>query len=577
MMQRADAWEKAKKTWSKYVRLQEPDFLETPGAIKDKKMVNEVARIGLADLKVAVNLAEINGFGLADHLDVVLAHEVGHHVLAPGNLMTWARLADYISNIFPSKQSVLFVINIFTDLIVNDALFTQKGMPVHLIYKAMKREADSKGMTAQSDEFWQLYMRIYEVLWQLPAGTLCGTVKPEIERDAKLSARILRTFSKKWFVCLKNLAFIFKAYIPEQVLHIKGALPSFDNVVPGEGGMDTLWGFTSMGDEETGKPEELKYDGALGNIFKDEGNNNQKTGATRTPMDYIRAIEFIGALESKDRAVIQYYTELAFPHLVPFPAIDKPVSESIPEGSDQWTVGESIDELNILESVKESPVIIPGVTTRKLVEGEDKGMDTNEAPIDIDIYMDTSGSMGDPAVFTSFPTIAAFIIVLSALRAGASVQATSWSGVNQARSTNGFSKNKEEILGTIIHFFGDGTQFPCQVLERYEKRTRDAPPVHIIVISDDDIQTMVGPYASKDASGATTERSGEDTVRMAIDKGKAEGSLLLRTYTNQKSATVLLLETLGFEYHRVADWKELIEFARNFSRKNFTNIKRTRA
>jgi len=570
-----DSWERAKNTWSKYVRLQDPVISNDKAFIKKEEMEDEIAKFGLADLRVVVNISEVQRAGLYPFLDIILAHEVGHHVLAPGNLITLARLNDFISGMFP-RDIAGYVVNIFTDLLVNDFLFVQRGLPVDKVYKALKDSASKKGViTGDVDKFWRLYMRIYEILWRLPTGTLTTGVTPEIERDAKLSARVVRTYSKRWFMCLKNLAYIFKAYIPVgNVVLLKG-LPLIDKVVAGEGGLDKLWGFASMSDDECYKPSDRQYDGELDDIFQGRRGKLQQgeTNQPRLPTDYISTLVYIGAITPDDhiRALIQYYTELALPHIVPFPTIEKATGEPIHEGSEQWTIGEDVSTIDLFESIKESPVIIPGITTRKIVYGEDKGSEIEKSPVDIDIYQDTSGSMGDPACMVSYTTIAAFIIILSALRVGASVQATAWSGPNQAVSTKGFSKDSNEILRTILYYHGDGTQFPCQILERYDERKPSDPPVHIIVTSDEDISSMVSNYLVSTKSGIAETKSGYATLKKAMERGKAKGSLLLRVYTISPGLkeTINKLEGLGFQMHSVSDWKNIVEWAREFSKKHF--------
>ncbi|MBN2150521.1 MAG: VWA domain-containing protein [Candidatus Lokiarchaeota archaeon] len=569
-----DPWSRAKAAWSRYVRLQEPALLDDPAQIEKEGIQRGIAQFGLANLRVVVNLVEMDALGLTPYLDIVLAHEIGHHTLAPGNLLDDARLVSYVANMFPG-DAANYVVNIFTDLIVNDFLRTQRGMPVEDVYKALKAAAVRAGRIGNADKFWALYMRVYEILWQLPAGTLGDPAVPsDIERDAKLSARVLRTYSNHWFTCLKNLAYIFKAYIPPDIGSGAAMMPSFDSVVAGEDALDKVWGFASTSGDEEGKPGPRAYDGALDGLFKAGAPGTGQGTQPRLPTDYLNTLQYIGALpkDGKEKAMIQYYTELALPHVVPFPTVDKATSDPIHEGSEQWTVGEDVDSIDIIESIKASPVIVPGITTRKVVYGDDKGAERRKEPVDVDIYLDSSGSMGDPKLSTSYPVIAAFIIALSALRAGAAVQVTSYSGANMAKATRGFSRNKDEILRTVLHFFGDGTQFPCQILERYEARAPDAPPVHIIVVSDDDISSMVAPYQAKNQAGVLEKKDGLATLKRAIEKGKARGSLLLRLLSmNAKArATIKVLEPIGFEFHNISDWKQIVQFAKEFSRKHFT-------
>ena len=566
------AWETAKLTWSKYIRLLDPIISDDEAFLKKEAMINEIARFSLANLRVVVNLDEIKKDGLEDHLDVILAHEVGHHVLAPGNLVTLARLVNFLTGMFEPVVAG-YVVNIFSDLLVNDFLYIQRGMPVDAVYKMLKSAAMKTGKIKIDDQFWSLYMRIYEILWRLPVDTLTTPVLPSIERDAKIAARVLRTYSKRWFTCLKNLSYIFKPYFPIENASLQFGLPLIDKIVAGEGALDKMGGFATVSDEESDKPNPRAYDGVLGRPDKNAPQHGV-TNQPRQPTDYLNTLINIGAISDSERtrALIQYYTELAMPHVIPFPTIDKATIEPINEGSDRWTVGEELIDIDLFESIKESPIIIPGVTTRKLIMGEDKGFEQQKVPVDIDIYQDTSGSMGDPGCGVSYTTIAAFIIVLSALRAGASVQATAWSGPDQAVSTSGFSKNKEEILKTILFYHGDGTQFPCQVLERYEKRPKNAPPVHIIVTSDDDISSMISDYEVKTKAGVE-KRNGYETMKKAVQHGKAKGSLLLCIpFMNDNTKnTIKDLQKIGFEYFNVADWQQIIAWAKAFSKKHFSS------
>lgn len=564
-------WEKAKLTWSKYVRLQDPVFLKDKKEIEKEKMQTIIACFALDNFRTLVNLPEIKKLGLEIYLEMILAHEVGHHVLAPGNLLTYARLNDYLSSLLRPDE-IRLMVNLFLDLLVNDFLYTQRGVSIDKVYKQLQNHRKHELGDQFNDELWTLYMRIYEIMWRLPCGTLClsQTIPPEIDRDAKLSARLIRTLKKKWFLCLKNLAYIFKAYFSSKGSGFMTKGPLIDDVIAGEDALGKIWGFTKKSGEELDKPMDKKFDGELSGLFGDDDGDQglgkgQGGGQFRDPRDYLGALKTIGAITDEKKALVQYYTELAFPHIILFPKTERFTTEPILEGTEQWELSDPLDDLDFLESFRESPVVFPGVTTRKRMYGEDKGSDLHEVPIDIDLYIDTSGSMPRPSSNISYPTIAAFILALSALRAGASVQATSWSGSGQALSTKGFSRKKEEILSVLVHFYGDGTQFPLQVLEKYKTRPVDAPPVHVIVVSDDGVDTMLRRYRKKD---------GIDVVKMAMNKGKGQGTLLLNIseqVAKRQKDNLMLLEKVGYKFYRVTNWEEIIKFAKDFSREKFTN------
>ncbi|MFX0099577.1 MAG: hypothetical protein ACFFCS_08345, partial [Candidatus Hodarchaeota archaeon] len=496
---------------------------------------------------------------------------------APGNLLNQARLISYISQLLPGQAKSLMV-NLFEDLLINDFLYTRRKFPIDKVYMAMKNvvekslEKTPDPSTKTGPDFWTLYMRIYEILWRKKPYTLCEKVKVthEVERDAKLSARIVKTFSKSWFTCLKQLAYIFKAYFPPDMMSEKKYfLPVFDKVGAGKEGYKKIWGFSAVSDDEIDKPSENVYDGILEDGEAGKKSKGRSEGQYRMPSDYIETLRDLGVITDERKALVQYYTELAYPHLIPFPKTEKFTVEPLVEGTDLWEISESPDTIDYMESILESPVVFPGITTRKRTYGEEKGSDLHEEPIDIDIYIDTSGSMMNPAYDVSYATVAAFILSLSALRAGATVQATSWSGSGDVKSTQGFSRDKELILSVLLHFFADGTAFPLYVLDEYKDRKEDAPPVHIIVISDEGVDTMLQTYRTKEGK----DRKGIDTIKMAMEKGKAEGTLLLNisqaSFNGQKS-NLEQLEKVGFKAYRIGDWKEVIKFAEEFSRRHFT-------
>src|SRR6185503_2731150 len=96
----------------------------------------------------------------------VLAHEIGHHVLAPATLTDHARMIARMRWALPTiEQKAPLVANLYTDLLINDRLERSARLRIDHIYRLI---ATGKKTGAT----WTLYMRIYEVLWNLPRGAL---------------------------------------------------------------------------------------------------------------------------------------------------------------------------------------------------------------------------------------------------------------------------------------------------------------------------------------------------------------------------------------------------------------------
>jgi hypothetical protein len=224
-------------------------------------------------------------------------------------------------------------------------------------------------------------------------------------------------------------------------------------------------------------------------------------------------------------------------------------------------VGAPLADIDWVATALRSPVVIPGITTEQRVWGTSTGEAPATEPVDLDLYVDSSGSMPDPRHQLSYLTLAGAIVALSALRSGASVQATLWSGPGQAVSTDGFVRDEEAVLRVITDFFGGSTSFPVPRLARtYERRRPEDPPVHILHISDEGIDTLFTAGSGSFDGGAVAAR--------ALARAGAGGTMVLnlwRPADEIESLAPALAQ--GWDVHRVSDWAELEVFARAFARR----------
>lgn len=98
--------------------------------------------------------------------------------------------------------------------------------------------------------------------------------------------------------------------------------------------------------------------------------------------------------------------------------------------------------------------------------------------------------MPNPQRRISYLSLAGAVIALSALRAGARVQVTLWSGKQQCMHTPGFVRDEQAILRTLTGFYGGATAFPIHRLRDTYLGARRERPAHLLMISDDGITTM---------------------------------------------------------------------------------------
>jgi hypothetical protein len=584
-------WPRALAAWSPYILLRPPTFYADDAAATPTGMAGQIAAIRLTDQTVMVNLETVRHLGLEDHSLAVLAHEIGHHVYVPGNLTDNARMLAAMQPMLAGlpPDTPALVANLYGDLHLNDRLQRRHGVDVAAVYRRLREAAGSD----TASQVWKVYTRAYEHLWRLAPGALGPPgLTPEMNADALLIARLVRHFSANWLAGARRFAAILFPYLREdqekgrEQTFVRLGLGDCKNCSGGkvpdglatidpselgdEGDFDREVAGTGAGEDEddepegntTGKrPRKGVHDPA--NTVPTKDGKGSPGHQYRDPFRYGELLRALGLDLDRHAVTMRYYRERALPHLLPFPARKAPqAKDPLPEGYENWEPGEELDQLDFLGSLMRSPVLVPGVTTVQRVYGEVPGTDPARVPMDLDIYVDCSGSMPNPEADLSYLALAGTILALSALRAGAKVQATLWSGAGQFETTAGFIRDEKRILGVITGYIAGGTAFPLNVLrDTYAERKKTATPAHIVVISDDGVDTIL----QKDEKNTP----GADIATLALERARGGGTLVLNLSNPDSWGPRAGLEALGFRVHAVRDWADLVSFARAFVRENY--------
>lgn len=567
------AWPHALDTWSRFTRLHPARLCETRVEAAREGLQGSFAMIRLADQSVVVDLQTVHKLGLDDYGVEILAHEIGHHVLAPATAADQFRLLARIRRGLPTlEQHAAMVANLYTDLLINDRLQRQSGLRMADIYRRLAAAADPG---SKQSGVWTLYLRIYEILWKLDKGSLgSGATDERLEGDAWLGARLIRVYAGEWMDAAGRFSALLLPYLVED----SGALETLRYL---HDTRDAAQGCSPYGAQDI---EAGEIDGAIPPVHDplvsgvDDTapggtavTGRQSAGQAREPFEYGEILRAAGIKLDDHEMAVRYYRERALPHLIPFPTRSTPTSpEPQLEGLEPWTIGDPLDEIDWLQTVLQSPRPIPGLSTVRRVYGEEPGSLRKHTPIDLDMYVDSSGSMPNPQVSTSYLALAGAIIALSALRSGASVQVTLWSGKKQHMSTKGFVRDEDAILRVLTGFYGGATCFPIH----HMRRTYEAPrprPTHILMLSDDGITTMF----NNDEKG----NSGWKVSADALAAGAAGGTMALNLSSNWDQPDGYRWQAYddlkrarkeqGWDIHAVTQFEELVEFARAFSRRHY--------
>jgi hypothetical protein len=488
-------WPAALRTWGLFITLHDPTMYRSTVDATNAGLTGSFAAFSLYDREVMIDLAAVRALGLEDLPLEVLAHEVGHHVLCPADLTDKGRLLVRVRRGLPGLEGhAPMVQNMYADLLINDRLLRSRGLRMAEVYRRVR---------GATDPLWTFYQRIYEILLALPAGTLvAGEVDSAMEGDAQLGAKLARVYATDWLSGAGGFAALCRRYLEASAAksaeHLRRLLcvgvVNQDEQVPGLTRVD-----------EAGEVLHPALDPRV-NEFAEPVPSEPVSGSGaqyREPFEYRQILRQLGLDVSAQEAAARYYRERALPHLVPFPVTRRPPStEPLPEGLGTWDTGEPLEAVDWLATTLRSPVVVPGVTTVQRLAGAVEGDERDERPVDLDIYVDSSGSMSNPTELVSYLALAGVILAESALRVGARVQVTLWSGTNQFTCTDGFVRDERAILAVLTGFFGGATAFPLHVLrDTYRDRDR---PTHIVVISDDGVDTMFRPT---DELGTRARRS----------------------------------------------------------------------
>lgn len=556
-------WPDVLKIWSSYTRLQEPIWCLTHQEAKQEGLEGSFAMIRLSDLSIVINLESISQRGLEDFAEEILAHEIGHHILAPADLYDNAKLISRIRFAMPGvEQYAPMISNLWTDLLINDRLMKTKQLNFAGLYQKMGKA------TKKDAESWLLYMMIYEHLWALPPGSLVEklNVSESMQLDAGLGARTVRVYSRNWVVGASRFACLMLPYLlKEQERALQNRVEPWLDADQAGAGDEVPDGLTSLDEEDdhaihpAEDPEISGIEGGIEDLPAqiDMGGLKQD----HAPAEYGDLLKSLGVKLTEKEMTMKFYRELAQPMLIRFPEIFSSQSKDpIPEGLEIWDAGESIHQIDWVETTMRGNTVIPGFTTVQRTYGEDSGMEKSYQTVDLYLGIDCSGSMTNPALAISYPVLAGCVMALSALRGRSYVRAClSGESPGKFLETGDYLRDEKAILATLVDYLGTGYSFGIErLIDAFLKETPPSKPTHILLLSDQDWFHMLETYPN-----------GHEIAKQACEAARGGATAVLEIDPKQYRQPIKALEACGWEIHCVRKEKELLTFAKAFSQKTF--------
>lgn len=575
------AWPAALADWSSYVQLREPIFCFTSADEQREQLSGSFAMIRLNDHTIVISLAQIAQQGLESFAQEILAHEIGHHVYCPADLTDNARLLARIRRGLPSCESYApMVANLYADLLINDRLQRQCGRDMAGVYRKLK---DNK----PSGKLWQLYMRMYELLWNLPRGTLVqGEFDSRLNQDAVLGSRLIRVYQRDWLYGGGRFACLLLPYVTETAEADQQRFRAWCDTIQAGGG-EIPDGLAELEDDELSGNIHPAEDPILSGLdpidrgelagqgrgkVRSENSGRKSLKSYRDPFEYGEILKAAGVKLNEREIAVRYYRERAVPYLIPFPARQSaPAMDVIPEGLELWDTGLDLSRVDWLGTLMTSPVVVPGVTTLQRIEGEAPGHEPKSIPVDLYLGIDCSGSMGDPARQLSYPVLAGTVMALSALRSGAFVKVVLSGEPGRSISTDGFIRNQNEIMQMMLNYLGTGYSFGIHRLaETFQTNTKRDRPAHVLIVSDYDMFTMLNEKGD--------ERLGWDVAREAVHACRGGATYVLQLpgydgHSQQYGPQIDRMRADGWDVHLVNSMEELLVFAREFCRRHYSQSK----
>ncbi len=509
----ARAWKDALALWDVSVNLSPPVGLGHEGR-PGWQGEEPLAYIDLVTRQVVVNLPLLRKIGASSSLTAVLAHEVGHHVRFPHSLAVVAALGLLERRLIPGLRQSL--VNLFFDLLVNEFVGRTRRDELCRVYQGFVKDVP------EMPPLFAFYLAVYEELWGKPAGHLVSQAAAELlDRSYagwRAEARVfVQTFYSLPTLQLQFVYFCsrFVRYVPdpEQLAFVVPL--GHDVPAPDEDALDSA--VRGFGSEEA---EAALREARDRGLLDDSGLEEQAAAdPLRSIDDLTRQLPGHSAAAFRQALVGRHYKRLVDQHLIQPPPASNLPEPSLPTVTEDWEPGDGVRTIDWTATLLARGALGPAQPLRRDLAADEPSPGLRRFPA-LEIYLDTSGSMPNPAHSLNAMTLAAQILAASALRKEGVVRGVVYSAGKPLLSDWMYDEERARLF--LLHYAGGGTEYPFDVLKASARERAD---VVRVIVSDSDFLANVQGAGALDALRYAVDKSTLVVAFLAADPARARGTL----------------------------------------------------
>ncbi len=486
----------AKKAWERAIREFYYPPLEEPNFIFDFSHRESFYIDPQQKWKITMNLAHSPVFKYdweyEDYYFAILLHEVSHYQVIPYDGLTNAKLLRAaMKHVSASFSSI--VVNIFADLVIDYRLFQKfpRLMEWELFqtWNNITHTAKSK-----SSGLFDLLIGIYEKMWNVKINVKSNQSATHNRLVERISNLVLSNFENQttWEEKVRKIAYHLRSIVNDSFSIIgKNTLPRLGNSVRYVEGTDKYVEIPNDVLELLDNPTENR------NIDKIKRENRDRL--TYVAEQYAKDSQYsefgspaaLAGILCDGYPLAMWYRGKA-KDLLRIEIFEKKITGKMPIYTETWKLGDPFEELDITQTLLNSQIIVPNITTRKWHLQEGIGIQQSKTLPDLLVVIDSSGSMrwnfnnrtnkGQYHI----ALIAAFAALHFASRRGVKFGIINFSGLPIICDWT-YDFNKAERV--LLKYQGSGTVLPTKKIEEMCRKSENS--ILIMIITDFGIYNWV--------------------------------------------------------------------------------------